>query len=163
MQVSKICVGGLSKRELEAQLHGSGVLLNDYAYKLLNDQGFIVSQTRREVNVAVYTPYDLGMYFGATYKEMVHKAQLIGYQACTLESAAYLRLQCTEQPEGAHLCVSAQPLNSDVAFPKGFYLRNVNDTLWLRGYRASDDFVFPPNYSFVFEKSNDANSPVSIG
>ena len=154
MQVSKVLVGGLSKTELQEQLHGSGILLNDYAYMLLNDCGFTVSNARREVVVVTYTPFELGLYFGATYQEIVQKAELKGYKVCTLELAVYLRLQYTEQLEGVHLCVSANPINRDISFPKGLYLRKVNNTLWLRGYRASDDFVFPPSAMFVFEQTD---------
>lgn len=38
----------------------------------------------------------------------------------------------------------------DDDFPKGFYLRRINDALWLRGYRADHLHVWNPYDHFIF-------------
>ena len=68
-----------------------------------------------------------------------------------LEVAPHLRLQYTDQPNGPYLTVASQKLRSDETFPNGLYLRSLDDGLWLRGYCATPDVVFAPDFSdFAF-------------
>ena len=42
----------------------------------------------------------------------------------------------------------------DDSYPNGFYLRHLNDGLWLRGYRATPDHLWPCDAAFVFQLSS---------
>jgi len=62
-------------------------------------------------------------------------------------------LSAGRSPAGA-LKVASAPLSDDVAFPKGFYLRVVDGTLWLRGFRCDDEYRFTPDDTFAFRSSS---------
>jgi hypothetical protein len=57
-----------------------------------------------------------------------------------------------EQPEGSYLTVASDRPESDENYPNGFYVRNFNTTLWLRGYRAADFCEWPLDNEFLFLK-----------
>ncbi|QVI38782.1 hypothetical protein KGS74_06185 [Lacticaseibacillus casei] len=93
---------------------------------------------------------------------MFQKAESIGWQLCPLELAVYLRLQWQgqekstnnflhkhEAPQGA-VTVASPVIDPDPNHPKGFYLRNIDGQLWLRGYICDDKYVFYPEDRFAF-------------
>ena len=45
------------------------------------------------------------------------------------------------------------PLDASEETPRGFYLRNINGTLWLRGYWSDDEHVWAPGDLFVFMRN----------
>jgi hypothetical protein len=53
-------------------------------------------------------------------------------------------LEYLEQPEGPYLTVVLDRPESDENYPNGFYIRNFNKTLWLRGYRAASSLYVAP-------------------
>lgn len=69
---------------------------------------------------------------------------------CPLVVAPYLRLQEIDLAKGEYLTVVSSPLSNDKAYPRGLYLRDLDDGFWLRGFRCSEDCIFPPSKKFVF-------------
>lgn len=55
-------------------------------------------------------------------------------------------------PQGA-VNVATPVLSDDDEFPKGFYLRVVDDVPWLRGYRYDDLYMHPLESQFLFVKT----------
>lgn len=62
-----------------------------------------------------------------------------------------------QAPAGS-LTIASKPINEDDDFPKGFYLRNIQGELWLRGYIADDLHVWNPDDFFVFCLENSEDS-----
>ena len=52
-------------------------------------------------------------------------------------------------PEGS-LTVASEILSDDDEYPKGFYLRVVDDAAWLRGYRCDDEHIWSSDDRFLF-------------
>lgn len=52
-------------------------------------------------------------------------------------------------PSGS-ITIASAALTEDNEFPKGFYLRRINDKLWLRGYLADDLHIWSPQDLFIF-------------
>ena len=48
------------------------------------------------------------------------------------------------------LTIAAQPPSDDPSFPTGFYLRALDGTRWLRGFRCDADHRFAPGDRFLF-------------
>ncbi|WP_192796768.1 hypothetical protein [Serinicoccus kebangsaanensis] len=48
--------------------------------------------------------------------------------------------------------VASEPLSEDEAYPKGFYLRVVDDEPWLRGYRCDDSYEWGPEQRLALTK-----------
>jgi len=42
--------------------------------------------------------------------------------------------------------------SKDENYPNGFYLRNIDNSLWLRGYKASEDYEWSLDSEFIFIK-----------
>ncbi|WP_130412818.1 hypothetical protein [Xylanimonas ulmi] len=80
-----------------------------------------------------------------------------------MDTGPYLRLAFDDQaaapdavmpsgraPSGS-VTVASEPVEADHDFPKGFYLRVVDGTAWLRGYMCDNQHVFAPNDRFAFQ------------
>jgi hypothetical protein len=86
----------------------------------------------------------------------------MGLALCPADTAPYLRLAMTWQrnapdselsagrsPAGA-LKVAAPLLSDDLEYPKGFYLRVIDQQPWLRGYRCDFAYRFDATDRFAF-------------
>jgi hypothetical protein len=156
-------VGWLSRQELRAALDGSGVLLNASAEVLLNSE--IFDQQRPEtLQVVQYTVGQLGITSDATLSAIFWGAHEAGLSLCPNITGPYLRLAMGDQasapdsvmsngsaPSGS-ITVASVPLDDTNVLPKGFYLRSVNNVLWLRGYRATEKHIWSLDDCFAFTK-----------
>ena len=150
----EIRVGGRTKPELLAELLHHNVMLNEYARELFADPMFTAAQTPRTVRVRQVSLPDLGLSAGGTFDEIVAAAACCDLQLCPLEVAPYLRLAYLDQPVGPYLTVASPQPRPGTESPNGFYLRHLDDGLWLRGYEAGPENVYAPDFSdFVFEVS----------
>lgn len=148
-------VGGLSREELRERLATSAVQLNAHAEALLEHPCFDV-RAPEAVTVSQRRVDELGLPEGGTLPEVIAAAQRQGFRLCPPETGPYLRLAMTSQsqapdsvlsagriPTGA-LHVVSSPLSEDHQVPKGFYLRVVDGTSWLRGFCCDDEYCWPP-------------------
>lgn len=164
MQVpSVVTIGGQNKAELRAALEARGVLLNALALALFEHAGFSTLPRREEIAIACVSVAELGFADGAQYLQIVQAANERHLVECPIELGPHLRLAYPEQPEDAigfaatkhqappgALTVASKLLDEDESTPAGFYLRRIQDVLWLRGYtswpghpwNAEDVFVF---------------------
>jgi hypothetical protein len=153
-------------QQLLAQLAEAKVELNEAAQTLFSSDKFRTLATRRPVTAVELAVRDLGFAHGATMLDLRDKAAALGLCAPPIELGPHLRLQYLDQPEGCwghpvtkhrappgSITVASAPLSEDDQFPKGFYLRRIQGTLWLRGYRASDvEHRYDPDDRFVFSR-----------
>jgi len=159
-------IGGVSKPELLNRLSIAGVQLNEAAHALFADDRFTASADSAIVDAVEVSVAWLGFPSGATFAEVVAAAASHGLALCELELAAHLRLQFTDQPEGAAgqppsrnrappgaLTVASVPISEDDEVPKGFYLRRIDGVLWLRGYRSWADHQWSADDVFVFAET----------
>lgn len=150
--VWEICVGGRTKDELLAELSRRGVMLNAYALALFADPDFTTADEERTVRVKQVSLAEIGLPDGGTFAEIVARAARSELRLCPLEVGPHLRLAYLDQPPGPYLTVASPEPRPGTASPNGFYLRHLDDGLWLRGYEADPDNVYPPDFSdFVFE------------
>lgn len=145
-------IGGTSKQDLRHLLAEASVAMNAYAELLFDAPEFTVSDERHPIELTMVSLDELGLGSGASLPGIFDRAQTLGYRLCPLEAAPHLRLQLLDQPPGPYLTVASPRLRpDDMDFPAGFYLRRLDDGLWLRGYRTDDDWIWPPDFSqFVF-------------
>ncbi len=114
-----------------------------------NKEELLRKLEKADVNLA-----DLGLNESSTYDELEAQAQKLGLRICPLELGVYLRLEFMDQSEGPYLKVASKRLENSDDFPKGLYLRNVDNVLWLRGYRADGFEGWPENYAFILIDEN---------
>lgn len=146
MNIFIITVEGLPQRELSARLQSARIQLNDYARTLLHPQFFDFSKIGT-YRLQLATVADLGFNQPATLPAIYRRIEEKGFRLCPLELGPYLRLAWQNQPVSSNVVLTGQHkspesavniatpvLSSNHQVPKGFYLRNVNGTLWLRGY-----------------------------
>lgn len=156
-------IGGCSKEELRSQLEAAGVSLNLAAERLFEDDRWGAASDVRRVEIRVFSLAELGITEGATYPQCVARARDLGYSKCPLELAVGLRLAYIDQPVAPEqpadaepgsppgaITIASAPLDASDETPRGFYLRNISGTLWLRGYWSDDEHVWAPGDLFVF-------------
>ena len=152
MEVFKrISIGGLKHEVLINRLTGQGIRFNKYANILFEHSSFFMRDKPETVNLVKLCLAD-------HFSQPVHLAEIVktaaasGLKLCPLYLGAFLRLEYLDQPEGPYLTIaSAKPENTE-DHPNGFYLRNFENALWLRGYCASDDYEWPMDSEFIFLK-----------
>ena len=142
--------GGLSREALLLQLSKQKINLNAYATLLFLSDGFAVSQVKQRVTVVEISVESLGFSDGAIYQDIVTQAELHGLTLCPIELAPYLRLLPLNQSDVLDLTVASSKPFSSEDFLNGFYLRHSEGSDWLRGYRATEDWLWPSNSRFVF-------------
>lgn len=161
-------IGGVQKQELRARLRRAGIRLNEAAESLFEDDRFVTSPRTTLLETVEVSAGGLSLGNGATFAEIVKRAASNKLAMCPLELGPHLRLQLTDQPEGSvgkprtshcappgSITVASAPLTDHDEIPKGFYLRRIEDVLWLRGYFASADHVYRANDVFVFCHSSE--------
>ncbi len=151
-QVFEITYGGLSREDLLKELDGASIKLNEYAKSLFNSELFTLSRSERKAKIVVLSISDLGFEKGASFPELFKAIELNGFSCCPLEIGPYLRLAFLDQkeeyepeknkaPKGS-ITIISKPLKEDDDFPKGFYIRKLDNSLWLRGYVCSMDNIW---------------------
>ncbi len=146
-----LTIGGVTKRELLVRLKEASVSLNDYARELFDDPGFHTMPGSSEVEVVAISLPELGLSEGGTFDQILEHAAAKGLKTCPLEVAPHLRLSYLDQPRGPYLTVASRELHPGTEQPNGFYLRHLDDGLWLRGYESGPENVYAPDFSdFVF-------------
>ncbi|MFF1573704.1 hypothetical protein ACFVWR_13205 [Leifsonia sp. NPDC058292] len=158
----RLQVGGSTRRELRAALRSNDVMLNAYAETLLDHPVFDLREPE-VVRIVECSVAELELSVGATLPEVFSAAREHGLELTPPDTGPYLRLALASQanapdsvlsagrsPAGA-LKVASAPLTVDPSFPKGFYLRVVDGTPWLRGFRCDDEYRFSPDDRFAFQ------------
>lgn len=157
-----LTIGGLSRTELLAALTADGVGLNESAEALLAQPE--IECPVQTLELATARPVDLSLIDDAPLREVYAAAQEQGLELCPLATGPFLRLAHQEAastdsalrrqrpPEGA-LHIASEILDPSFDAPKGFYLRTVEGRRWLRGYRCDDEYVVPPETTYVFARS----------
>lgn len=161
---AQVRIGGLSKRELLHSLGKQAVRWNQAAEDLFADDRFQLSAQEVEVPILVHSLADLGFADGATYPQIMLRAQEQGLKECPLELGPHLRLKYQEATEGdqrrgisssgkaplGSLTIASRPLDENDETPKGFYLRSLDGERWLRGYWADFEHIWGLDDHFVF-------------
>ena len=158
-----VVIGGQTKVELVERLARSGVEINESGKILFASDRFITSHVPTQLTTVELSVRDLGFPRGATLSEVYASAWRVGLRSCPLELGPHLRLQFLDQPEGfvgqpvwkhrappGSLTIASEVLSDDDEFPKGFYLRRIQGTPWLRGYRCGPEHVWDPDDRMLF-------------
>ncbi|MBK9324454.1 MAG: hypothetical protein IPM97_16145 [Bdellovibrionaceae bacterium] len=170
----EITIGGLRKEQLIQRLSEAGIQFNKYANTLFEHPQFSPPSEVEKVKLAKVALSDLGLQDTCSTEEFSNRASMLGLRPCPLYLAAFLRLEYLNQPDGPYLTV-ASPVpkkepprggwggpgallifktyhkpNEDDNYPSGFYLRNFENALWLRGYKADGFSDWPGSNEFIF-------------
>ena len=157
----EVTVGGLSRSQVMSKLRSRGIRLNTHAETLLRDIDFTY-RAPSTVAVTARTVLQLGFPTGATLPQIFEAAQHQELLLCPVDTGPYLRIALLEQEESPNsvlsmgsapagaLTVAASALHHDHEYPKGFYLRVVDNEFWLRGYRCDDEHIWSSDDRFIF-------------
>lgn len=164
---SHLQIGGLDKEPLLESLQAKGIQLNPLALSLFQHPGFTTQATSERVNIACVSVAELGFPDGAIYQDILESAQKRHLLECPLELGPHLRLAFLDQPEGSigfastpsqappgAITIASPPLDHDDTTPKGFYLRRIDGTLWLRAYTSWPGHVWSSEDLFVFARQS---------
>lgn len=146
----EITIGGLRKEQLIQRLSEAGIQFNKYANTLFEHPQFSPPSEVEKVKLAKVALSDLGLQDTCSTEEFSNRASMLGLRPCPLYLAAFLRLEYLNQPDGPYLTVASHKPNEDDNYPSGFYLRNFENALWLRGYKADGFSDWPGSNEFIF-------------
>lgn len=146
----EISIGGLSKQQLIQKLTSNGIQFNKYAEILFDHPTFAPQNKIERVNLVRVKLSDFDLDNPSSYQELIKRASTIGLKLCPLYLAGFLRLNFLDQTDGPYLTIASAKPENDENYPNGFYIRNHDKALWLRGYRADDFCEWPNENEFIF-------------
>ena len=146
----EISIGGVNKEQLLHQLTDAGIQYNQYAQLLFKHPSFLPCDKTKKAKLIKVSLADLNLNNPCSFDEIVSRAALLNLKLCPLYSAAFLRLQYLEQPQGPYLTIASAIPKGSEEYPTGFYIRNYEHKLWLRGYRAEGSCDWPADNEFIF-------------
>ena len=154
------------KNQISHMLEEHNILINQYAEVFFAHPSFSTEKTR-EMTIVIASLRGIGLENGATLNEIFRQIKKCGFRPCPANTGLFLRFTWKNQPQsqnsilrGMHcspeqaVVILSEPIETDEAFPKGLYLRNVDGRLWLRGYVCDSEYRFSGNDLFAFEKMN---------
>ena len=152
------------KNRISHKLEEYDILINRYAEVFLAHPAFSTENTR-EMTIAIASLREIGLENGGTLNEIFRQIEKSGFKPCPINTGLFLRFAWKNQPQsqnsvlsGTHgspdqaVVVLSEPIETEDAFPKGLYLRNVDGRLWLRGYVCDSAYRFSGDDLFAFEK-----------
>jgi len=154
----EVCIGGMPKSKLLEKLNENKISLNHFALKFINHNEFTLYSSKEKLQTVEISVADLGFPNGAAIHEICHTAHEFGFRVGPQELGVHLRLQYidlnqpVDPPKGNWQSIIIQGLLDEPGFTQGFYLRRREDGFWLRGYRASLDYVWGSSDRFIFVK-----------
>lgn len=151
----------LDKKKLLRKLNDENIYLNEFAYELINCSLFNLKNLNDTTSVIELSLQNIGLTYGGNFSDIESAIRNSNIISCPIELAPYLRLQYTNQPESKvitekqhpdeSVIIFSKPIIRNDEFPKGFYLRNYDGKLWLRGYRCSEDYVWNAKDRMLFQ------------
>ena len=167
MQEKTVAVYPIPKDQITTVLETNAIHINEYAKVYMDHSAFQTEEVRPQVTVMLCSLQELGLKNGAVYADIFSRAGELGLYPCQPSTGLFLRLSYLNQAQsrdsvlsGAHyspdsaVTVLSEFLEEDDGFPKGLYLRNVDGTLWLRGYVCDQAYKWSPEDIFALEKKN---------
>jgi hypothetical protein len=153
MEIFKeLSIGGVAETRLIHQLTEANVHFNKYAPILFESAAFTPDSPIEQVKLVKLKFSDMELNEVCSYENIVERGLAMGLKICPMHLGAFLRLNYIDQPEGPYLTVVSSDPMGDENYPTGFYLRNHEGKLWLRGYRAKGETEWPPDQEFIFLK-----------
>lgn len=146
----EISIGGITQEQLMSRLQSEGIQFNSYAHTLFAHPLFTIGEKNEKVRLVKVSLTQLQINEPCFFPEIVQRAADFNLQLCPLSLGAFLRLEYLDQPEGPYLTIASEKPEQDENYPNGFYIRNFEGQLWLRGYRASDDYPWSLDSEFIF-------------
>ena len=152
------------KKQISHKLETHNILINQYAEAFIAHPAFSTENTT-EMTIVIASLREIGLENGATLNEIFRHIEKCDFHPCPPNTGLFLRFAWENQPKsqnsilsGMHcspeqaVVVLSEQIEADDAFPKGLYLRNVDGSLWLRGYVCDSDYRFSGNDLFAFNK-----------
>lgn len=149
----EITIGGIKKEQLLQHLSEAGIQFNQYANILFDHSQFSPSEKAEKVKIVKVTLSDLDLNDTCSAEEFSNRIAELGLKFCPLYLAAFLRLDYLDQASGPYLTVASIKPEIDENFPNGFYLRNFENALWLRGFKADGFDGWPGTNEFILIKN----------
>lgn len=152
------------KNQISRKLEEHNIFINRYAEVFFAHPTFS-TENAREMIIAIGSLREIGLENGGTLNEIFQKIKECGFKPCPTNAGLFLRFTWKDQPQSQNSILSgtycspdqavvvlSEQMETDDAFPKGLYLRNVDGRLWLRGYVCDSEYRFSGDDLFAFEK-----------
>lgn len=129
----------LDKDTLLKVLSESQIQISDYAKMIFDSPDYNFMDSTDIINIAEMKVSELGLPGGGDFDDIKNAMKKNKLDYCPIEYAPYIRLPYNSQPSSEILSknqhppdsilIFSKPLVMSDEFPKGFYIRNINNTL----------------------------------
>lgn len=151
----------LNKEAVLNILKISNISLNEFAHELINSTSFDLGNLGTTTSIIELKLEDIGLNCGGSFSDIESAISNSNISFCPIELGPYLRLKYNAQIESKiftknqhpdeSIVIFSKPIIRNDLYPKGFYLRNYDGKLWLRGYRCSEDYIWNGKDRMLFQ------------
>jgi len=134
------------RRAFKAICHKIGESAND----ILGRAAFIISKCKKEINLVIVTPIDLGFKYNTTRLNIYKRAQELDLELCSPEVGPQLRLQYKNQPPGEYLHIAMLPILGENNQARAFGIERDGNAFFLHAANGSPESVWSVNSKWVF-------------
>lgn len=162
MQSINVVNNNYNKEVLLNKLFLRGIKINEYANLIFDSPNYNYKNSAHQITIVQLTLNELGLCHGGNFGQIEKAMKEKKLDYCPLEFAPYIRLHYTAQKisnintKNEHppdsILIFSEPLIRNDEFPKGFYIRNIAGTLWLRAYICAEEYVWTPNTELILQK-----------
>ena len=163
-RIIEVKIFPVEKSKLFDYLEKNRIMVNESCRRYILHENFKFSEREFTKQIIITTLEEMGFTKPCTLMEIFRKAKSIGYDLCDYNLGVYLRLAFLNQVNSKNSILSGQhkspnssiqvvsnPVEEDDEFPKGLYLRKVDNQLWLRGFRCDFLHEFEISNEMAFE------------
>lgn len=149
-------IGALPKQEILRQLEEQDIYTSTYAKELIEK---MPEERIEKVDLVKLTVKELGFTASAKWKEILSKAQELGYEMCPPEVGPILALNWDDQPKGTWAYIGVEPITDSDGYPLVFFVERHDDgKSWLYAFWVYPGIVWNLDYEIVFRLREDAES-----
>ena len=149
----KLQIGLLRSAEsYRGLLADGGFKVSEYAGQILNKTKLVRVLT--ELELVVVSVAELGFAEGATFAQIVERAQQLGLEVCPAEVGPALRSAYKDQPKGEWLRIAMKPIAGSGGGLLVFNVEHDDGGLWLSTLWFGPQCVFNPDGRWVFVRKS---------
>ncbi len=124
--------------------------IGESANDILGRAAFCVSKNKKEVNLVIVSPADLGFKSNTTRSSIYKRAKELDLELCPPEVGPQLRLQYKNQPSGEYLNIAMLAILGEKNSARAFGIERDGNTLILHGNNGNPESVWGVNSKWIF-------------
>ena len=124
--------------------------IGESADDIIGRADFIVSKSKKEVDLVIVSPADLGFRYNASRSNIYKRALELGLELCPSELGPQLCLQTKNHPHGEYFNIAMMPIIGSNNIPRAFGVERNGKTFSLHGNNGNPETTWTIASKWIF-------------